>query len=359
MRGVRRGRSSATGQVPRTRHQQQPRSAFPERLAPLLRVFVCRAPISLQVAAGAMRTPAVMIVGLVLAPCGLVLALTCTFAPDWRVQAQLPNQAVGTAEHQGLWDICQEREAQRYRQCGQEREAYYASQEVRVGRALMITSLAVTLLGLGLAAAGVRCWQDEPNYALAGAAGLVIFASGVLSLVPISWYNFQLYNITGYTPGFSLSVGYSLVLGYIGSCFEIIGGFCMALSFVHSCKECLRARRKGSPGAKYYSQKKGGGAPPYSLEPSKSSAYTMDYSIRSAAAAPAGGAYGGEPQWGDHISDPQRRFYSGDRRQRDSVSTAPRSYTNPLDVTAGEHPYRGPPGPRSHLSSLPCDSDLL
>ncbi|KAJ1204821.1 hypothetical protein NDU88_000259 [Pleurodeles waltl] len=294
-----------------------------------------------------MRTPAVMIVGLVLAPCGLVLALTCTFAPDWRVQSKIPNEAVDFVEHQGIWDICSEVESTHQRTCGLTRADYYSQPEVQGARGLMISSMVVTLLGVVLSSLGVRCWQDEPSYTLAGCGGLVVFASGVLSLVAASWYNHRLDVLPGSTTGSTLAVGYALVLGYIGSCFELIGGFALALSLVRSCQDALRARAKASPAAKYYSnsQAPGAGAP---------------YSLR--AAERPRGSYDSDPYRGEYRGDPRKDYtsdYGSDPRYRDSVSTVPRSYTNPLDVTAGEQPYREPARPRSHLSSLPCDSDLL
>ncbi|XP_078533679.1 claudin-23 [Lissotriton helveticus] len=329
-----------------------------------------------------MRTPAAMIVGMVLAPCGLVLALTCTFAPDWRVQSSISNQPPDFVEHQGIWDICSEVGSTHVRACNLPREAYFARPEVQAARGLMITSMVVTLLGVVLSSLGVRCWQDEPSYTLAGCGGLVVFASGVLSLVAVSWYNHQLEALPGFTAGSTLAVGYSLVLGYIGSCFEVLGGLSLALSFVHSCGEALRARGKAQPAAKYYSKQApggGGAGAPYSREPAGGADYP-DYSVRSAerprggysSSDPYRGGYSSsDPYRGDYGSDPRRDYtrndprrdytsdYGSDPRQRDSVSTVPRSYTNPMDVTAGEQPYRGSSKPRSHLSSLPCDSDLL
>ncbi|KFP42725.1 Claudin-23, partial [Chlamydotis macqueenii] len=148
-----------------------------------------------------MRTPPAMIVGMVLCPCGLLLTLTGTLAPNWR------------------------------------KLGYFEQVPVRVAQGLMPTSLVVALLGLVVATLGVRCWHKEPRHVLAGVAGLVLLLSGLLSLVPASWYTHELWALPA-PAGSTLAVGYSLVLSYLGSCLEILGGLALALSFHHCCKEC-------------------------------------------------------------------------------------------------------------------------
>ncbi|MEE6523564.1 hypothetical protein FKM82_022544 [Ascaphus truei] len=293
-----------------------------------------------------MRTPVAMIIGLVLAPCGLVLNLTSTVAPDWRLLGALNGQARDVVHHQGIWDICQESEATHTRTCGMSNATYFQTNVVQVARGLMVSSLVVTALGIVVASLGVRCWQeDTPNYLVSGFGGMVLFISGLLSLIAISFYNNQMYSpemsVAG---GATIQVGYSLVLGYLGSCLEIIGGFSLALSFVHSCNECMRNRSKTSGPAKYYSKNN----PAMQGSRSKDTAHPSKvYSI---------GA--------DHIQgdpNPARVSYSvaNSKYQHDyrgrNANPTPRSYTNPMDVTEGEHPRR----PGSQLSSLPCDSDLL
>ncbi|KAM6206412.1 claudin-23 [Sarcoramphus papa] len=184
-----------------------------------------------------MRTPTVMIVGLVLCPCGLLLTLTGTLAPSWRQVSLIPNQPIDLILEQGIWDMCREQQSSHDRRCGQADELGYLEQvPVRVAQGLMPTSLVLTLLGLVVAALGVRCWQKEPWHLLAGVAGLVLLLSGLLSLVPASWYTHELWALPA-PVGSTLVVGYSLVLSYLGSCMEILGGLALALSFHHCCKE--------------------------------------------------------------------------------------------------------------------------
>ncbi|NXF92555.1 CLD23 protein, partial [Eubucco bourcierii] len=184
-----------------------------------------------------MRTPTAMIVGLVLCPCGLLLTLTGTLAPNWRQVSLIPNQPVDLVWEQGIWDMCSERQSSHNRLCGQADElGYFEKVPVRAAQGLMPTSLVLTLLGLVVAALGVRCWQKEPRHVLAGVAGLVLLLSGLLSLIPPSWYTHELWALPAPSDS-TLVVGYSVVLSYLGSCLEILGGLALTLSFHHYCKE--------------------------------------------------------------------------------------------------------------------------
>uniref|UniRef100_A0A8B9F8I3 Claudin 23 n=1 Tax=Amazona collaria TaxID=241587 RepID=A0A8B9F8I3_9PSIT len=171
-----------------------------------------------------MRTPTAMIVGLVLCHCGLLLTLTGTLAPNWRQVSLIPDQPIDLVTEQGIWDICTERQSSHSRLCGQADElGYFKQVPVQVAQGMMPSSLVLTLVGLLVAALGVRCWQEEPRHTLAGVAGLVLLLSGLLSLVPASWYTHELWALPA-PAGSTLVVGYSLVLSYLGSCFEILGG---------------------------------------------------------------------------------------------------------------------------------------
>ncbi|XP_075706114.1 claudin-23 [Rhinoderma darwinii] len=282
-----------------------------------------------------MRTPTVMIIGMVLAPCGLVLNLTSTVAPAWRTLSSLTDRPTDVVLSQGIWDICQETTTNQNKQCGQANVAYFSQLVVQVARALMISSLVVTSLGIALASWGVRCWEDVPNFLMSAFGGMVIFISGILSFIPIAWYNNQMYNMPSDGQLFTY-VGYALVLGYLGSCLEIISGFSLMLCFVPPCKKCIKNRGKPTS-AKYYSKKQ----TPYQEKP-----VSHVYSIQN----------------NDYPTNRIGYSIGNDNYQHgknaSSVVSSPRSYTNPMDVTAGEHPGRYG-RPASQLSSLPCDSDLL
>lgn len=194
-----------------------------------------------------MRTPKAMIVGLVLCPCGLLLTLVGTMTPSWRQVSLIPEQPSDLVLEQGIWELCSERQSSHQRRCGQADElGYFEEVPVQVARGLMPTSLVLTLLGLVVATLGVRCWQEEPQHPVAGAAGLVLLLSGLLSLLPVSWYTHELWALPA-TAGSTLAAGYSLVLSYLGSCLEILGGLALTLSFHHCCKKRRTPRYPPGP----------------------------------------------------------------------------------------------------------------
>lgn len=292
-----------------------------------------------------MRTPAVMTLGMVLAPCGLLLNLTCTLAPGWRLVKGFLNQPVDVVLYQGLWDMCRE-QSSRERECGQpDQLGYFKAEPVLVARGLMVTSLAVTALGLLLASLGVRCWEDEPNFVLAGVSGWVLFAAGLFSLIPVSWYNHFLADravLPAPEKPVTVEVSYSLVLGYLGSCLLLLGGFSLALSFAPWCKECRRRRRKAAPSRP--------GSPSISAvsvdwpEPALTPAIKY-YSDGQHRPRPAELGPAGKPKVGFPMPRPP-----------------PKTYTNPADVLEGETAANSQGASsrstRPCHSSLPCDSDL-
>ncbi|XP_036750028.2 claudin-23 [Manis pentadactyla] len=292
-----------------------------------------------------MRTPVVMTLGMVLTPCGLLLNLTGTLTPGWRLVQGFLNQPVDVVLYQGLWDMCRE-QSSRERECGQPDElGYFAAEPVHVARGLMVTSLATTALGLLLASLGVRCWQDEPHFALAGLSGLVLFTSGLFSLIPVSWYNHFLDDravLPAPASPVTVQVGYSLVLGYLGSCLLLLGGFSLALSFAPWCEERCRRCRKTSPRC-----------------PRRSSVITLQVDWPEPALPPAIKYYSG----GQH--QPRPAELGAARKPRAGFPMPrppPKAYANPADVLHGE---RAADSSGASLSSagtcrgsLPCDSDL-
>lgn len=105
---------------------------------------------------------------------------------------------------------------------------------------MMIASLIVTAVGLAVATPGVRCWRDKPRWKLASLGGLLIFCSGVLTIIPIAWYthvftSLNTTSINGDLAKADIRVGYCIVLGYIGGIMEVLGGFVMFLGICSCC----------------------------------------------------------------------------------------------------------------------------
>ncbi|XP_030004376.1 claudin-23-like [Sphaeramia orbicularis] len=185
-----------------------------------------------------LRTPGILIFGLVMAPCGWVLDLTATVAPNWRTISSVQGRPENEIVQQGIFDICIASSTDTRSTCSQEDATYFGNDIIPIAQGLMVASLVITLIGLAVAIPGVRCWRDRPNWVVAGLGGLLIFCSGVLTIIPIAWYTHILSNVTTVTPLTSpsvLQVGYCIVLGYIGGIFEVLGGFVM---FIGICRCC-------------------------------------------------------------------------------------------------------------------------
>ncbi|XP_026129082.1 claudin-23-like [Carassius auratus] len=189
-----------------------------------------------------MRTPGIFIFGMVLAPCGWVLELTSTVAPAWRTINNIPGEPSDLVLQQGLWDICRTSTSSRDIQCNQQDTQYFSAQIIQIARALMLSSLILNLIGIGVASAGVRCWTDKPHWTVAGVGGLLIFISGVLTIIPVSWYTHIMNSI--FSTSTDVRVGYCLVLGFIGGIMEVLGGLVMSLGL---CRRCGGQKRVPSP----------------------------------------------------------------------------------------------------------------
>ncbi|XP_068430599.1 claudin-23-like [Clinocottus analis] len=182
-----------------------------------------------------LRTPGILIFGMVFAPCGWILNLTSTVAPNWRVLNEIPNIPANEFIQQGIWEICRGSTTNTRIDCNLQDTTYFGNQIIEVAQGLMVASLIVTLIGLAVAIPGVRCWRDRPNWVVAGLGGLLIFLSGVMTIIPIAWYTHFLNDIATVSPTVNVDVGYCIILGYIGGIFEIVGGFVM---FIGICRCC-------------------------------------------------------------------------------------------------------------------------
>ncbi|XP_037398420.1 claudin-23-like [Pygocentrus nattereri] len=172
-----------------------------------------------------MRSPGILLLGLVFAPCGWILDLTSTVAPNWRTIHNISGEPPDLVLHQGIWDICRSFTESRDVLCNHEDSEYFNNQIIEIARRMMVASLIVTLIGLGVATIGTHCWTDKPRWSVAGLGGLFIFSSGVLTIIPVAWYHHILPYIN--SPSSDIRLGYCIVLGYTGGITELLGGIVM------------------------------------------------------------------------------------------------------------------------------------
>ncbi|KAM6984684.1 claudin-23-like [Aplochiton taeniatus] len=224
-----------------------------------------------------LRTPGILIFGMVFAPCGWILNLTSTVSPNWRNIYGVPGKSSDYYLQQGIWDICAASTSSRDITCNQADIPYFNSQIVKVSQGLTVASLIVTIIGMAVAIPGVRCWRDRPRWTLAGLGGLLIFLSGILMIIPIAWYTHILSSIEA--NGNDVRVGYSIILGFIGAIFEILGGFVMLIGI---CR-CCGGKNRGEKRVDEVTQYQHSGPPPRrvevpSISRSRSSASSVPYS---------------------------------------------------------------------------------
>lgn len=190
------------------------------------------------------RTPGILIFGMVLSPCGWILDLTATVAPNWRTLYSIPGTQSDAFLQQGIWDICLATSTASTTTCGLADTTYFSQSLIPVARGLMVASLVVTILGLIVAIPGVRCWRDNPNWTVAGLGGLLIFISGVFTIIPISWYANILTTFPSSSPLTDVRVGYCIVLGFIGGIFEVLAGIVMFIGICRCCGGKNRGERR-------------------------------------------------------------------------------------------------------------------
>lgn len=181
-----------------------------------------------------MRTPGIIIFGLVSSPCGWILTLTSTVAPNWRTVHNITGYPSELALHQGIWDICKSFTESKDVLCNHEDSEYFNNQIIEVARRMMVASLITTLIGLALMTAGTTCWTDTPRLTLAGLGGFLISCSGVLSIIPIAWYNHILMDINA--PSTDIRIGYCIILGYTGGLAELLDGV-VIFTWINQCGE--------------------------------------------------------------------------------------------------------------------------
>uniref|UniRef100_A0AAR2JL65 Claudin n=1 Tax=Pygocentrus nattereri TaxID=42514 RepID=A0AAR2JL65_PYGNA len=168
------------------------------------------------------RAPGILIFGLVLTACGWILDLTSMLAPNWRTIHNITGEDPDLILFQGLWDICSYHTSSDV-VCKEEDDEYFDHRVVGTAQRMMAGSLVMTLIGLAVAAIGVRCWTVKPTWTGVCLGGFVIVCSGLLAIMPVAWYGYLLNDID--SPSEEIRIGYCIFLGYLGGIMEVLGGF--------------------------------------------------------------------------------------------------------------------------------------
>ncbi|XP_074930263.1 LOW QUALITY PROTEIN: claudin-23 [Cottoperca gobio] len=206
-----------------------------------------------------MHTSASMVMGIVFSPLGLVLVFTAAITPQWREgQARLgvrsgAVEALLLLRSDGLWESCLQVEHPELKQCWPVAGPYQRDRRVLLTQGLILTSLFLCGTGIVLACIGVRCWTAIPLRGVAATGGLLVLTAGLLSLTALGVYTHNLARlgmpnpsqgvpVNPRFPQLSLRAAGSLYFGWLGSCFQVLGGTALLFTFKRprypTCPSC-------------------------------------------------------------------------------------------------------------------------
>lgn len=177
------------------------------------------------------------LVGYVLGLFGLLGALIATVLPSWKTNSYIGSSIVTAVGYsQGLWMECAT-QSTGIIQCDIYNSLLILPTELQVAQALMITSVAVSLLASIVSVVGMRCTvfsQGSPAKDRIAVFGGVAFAvGGLLCFIPVVW-NIHMILRDFYNPivpdAMKFEIGEALYLGMLSSLTSLIGGFILCAS---------------------------------------------------------------------------------------------------------------------------------
>ncbi|XP_076128867.1 claudin-20 [Alosa pseudoharengus] len=139
-----------------------------------------------------MLSSALQILAFALALLGVFGATVATLLPNWKVSAeQGPNIITAISQMQGLWMDCTWWSTGVF-SCTLKYSVLALPAYLQTARTTMVLSCMMATLGLCLAALGLKCTRWGGSHRAKGhtaiAAGACFVVSGVLCLVPASWF---------------------------------------------------------------------------------------------------------------------------------------------------------------------------
>ncbi|KAJ0004605.1 hypothetical protein NQD34_010819 [Periophthalmus magnuspinnatus] len=172
------------------------------------------------------------VVGITLSIIGFLGTILICALPMWKMSAFIGSNIV-TAQvfWEGIWMACVI-QSTGHAQCKAYDSILALSESLQVARALVCTSIGVSVVAIGLTVVGARCTnfyrhdrRIKLNIGLSG--GIVFIIAGALCIIPVSWSAHNI--ITGfYNPltieGRKGELGACIYVGWASGALLIIGG---------------------------------------------------------------------------------------------------------------------------------------
>ncbi|XP_077164267.1 claudin-2 [Paroedura picta] len=177
------------------------------------------------------------LVGYVLGLLGLLGTSIAMLLPNWRTNSYIGSSivtAVGFSK--GLWMECAT-QSTGITQCDIYNSLLSLPSNIQVAQALMVTSIAVSLLASVISVMGMRCTifsQGSPvKDRIAVFGGVAFVVGGLLCFIPVVW-NIHTILRDFYNPvvpeSLKYEIGEALYLGILSSLISLIGGFILCAS---------------------------------------------------------------------------------------------------------------------------------
>nr|XP_033778847.1 claudin-4-like [Geotrypetes seraphini]XP_033778848.1 claudin-4-like [Geotrypetes seraphini]XP_033778850.1 claudin-4-like [Geotrypetes seraphini]XP_033778851.1 claudin-4-like [Geotrypetes seraphini]XP_033778852.1 claudin-4-like [Geotrypetes seraphini]XP_033778853.1 claudin-4-like [Geotrypetes seraphini] len=187
------------------------------------------------------------LVGVALGVLGLIFTILCCLLPMWRVTAFIGSNIV-TAQvfWEGLWMDCVSQNTGQL-QCKVYDSMLQLSADLQAARALVVISIAVSLIALLISIVGAECSNCVEDRGvkcrISIVAGAIFILAGIIVLVPVSWSANYVIR-TFYNPvvpdALKRELGASLYVGWTASLMLIIGGALL-------CSSCPPKEGKSYP----------------------------------------------------------------------------------------------------------------
>ncbi|KAM6969755.1 claudin-7-B-like [Aplochiton taeniatus] len=195
-----------------------------------------------------MANSGLQMLGFTLSLLGVIGLIVGTILPQWKMSAYVGDNIItAVSMYQGLWMSCA------FQSTGQMQCKVYDSilqldSSLQATRALMIVGIIVSVVGLGIAAMGMKCTNcggdDKVRKSrIAMVGGIVLLIGALASIIACSWFANNIiqdfYN--PFTPVNSkYEFGSAIFIAWAGSFLDIMGGAMLAAT-------CPKSKAKSVP----------------------------------------------------------------------------------------------------------------